>query len=81
MALETTQEIGTHIRLAHNITKFYLCNICFVYFTMDNLKPHKKAAHDGLMLSLGKGQLILKCPFGTFKPPKKPTNFFPGFLP
>ena len=28
-----------------------------------------------------KGQLILKCPFGVFKSPKKPTNFFPGFLP
>ena len=28
-----------------------------------------------------KGQLISKCPFGVFKSPKKPTNFFPGFLP
>ena len=28
-----------------------------------------------------KGQLILKCPFGVFKSSKKPTNFFPGFLP
>ena len=28
-----------------------------------------------------KGQLILKCPFGVFKSPKKPTKFFPGFLP
>ena len=27
-----------------------------------------------------KGQLILKCPFGVFKSPKKPTKFFPGFL-
>ena len=28
-----------------------------------------------------KGQLILKCPYGVFKSPKKPTKFFPGFLP
>ena len=28
-----------------------------------------------------KGQLILKCPFGVFKSPKKSTKFFPGFLP
>ena len=57
IALETTQEIDKHITLAHNIAKFYLCNICFVYFTKDNLKPHKKAAHDGLMLSLGNKKL------------------------
>jgi hypothetical protein len=31
--------------------------------------------------SLFKGQLILKCPFGVFKSPKKSTKFFPGFLP
>jgi hypothetical protein len=28
-----------------------------------------------------KGQLILKCPFGDFKSPKKSMKFFPGFLP
>ena len=28
-----------------------------------------------------KGQLISKCPFGVLKSFKKPTNFFPGFLP
>ena len=28
-----------------------------------------------------KGQLISKCPFGVFKSLKKPTKFFPGFLP
>ena len=28
-----------------------------------------------------KGKLILKCPFGVFKSSKKPTKFFPGFLP
>ena len=27
------------------------------------------------------GQLILKSPYGVFKSPKKPTIFFPGFLP
>ena len=28
-----------------------------------------------------KGQLILECPFGVFKSPKKTMKFFPGFLP
>ena len=28
-----------------------------------------------------KGQLISNCPFGVFKSPKKPTKFFPEFLP
>ena len=28
-----------------------------------------------------KGRLISKCPVGVIKSPKKPTNFFPGFLP
>ena len=28
-----------------------------------------------------KGQLISKCPFGVKTSPKKPTKFFPGFLP
>ena len=28
-----------------------------------------------------KGQSISKCPFGVFKSSKKPTKFFPGFLP
>ena len=28
-----------------------------------------------------KGQLISKCPFGAFKSSKKPTKFFPEFLP
>ena len=32
--------------------------------------------YDGLL----KDQLILKCPFGVFKSPKKPAKFFPGFL-
>ena len=32
-------------------------------------------------LTLCKGQLISKCSFGVFKSPKKPTKFFPGFLP
>ena len=31
--------------------------------------------------SLLKGQLISKCPFGVFKSLKKPTKYFPGFLP
>ena len=28
-----------------------------------------------------KGQLISKCPFGVKTSSKKPTKFFPGFLP
>ena len=28
-----------------------------------------------------KAQLISKHPFGVFKSPKKPTRFFPGFVP
>ena len=31
--------------------------------------------------TIAKGQLISKCPFGVFKSPKKPIEFFPGFLP
>ena len=31
--------------------------------------------------SFTKGQLISKCPFGVFKSSKKPSKFFPGFLP
>ena len=30
---------------------------------------------------LFKGQSISKCPFGVFKSPKKPTKYFPRFLP
>ena len=33
------------------------------------------------LLLFFKGQLILKCPFGVFKSSKKPTKFFPEFLP
>ena len=29
-----------------------------------------------LVVAMAKGQLILKCPFGVFKSPKKPTKFF-----
>ena len=32
-------------------------------------------------LTLCKGQLISKCPFGVKTSSKKPTKFFPGFLP
>ena len=35
----------------------------------------------GRIISFYKGQLTLKCPFGVFKSSKKPTKFFPGFLP
>ena len=35
----------------------------------------------GVPLAKSKGQLILKCPFGTFKSSKKPTKCFPGFMP
>ena len=32
------------------------------------------------ILVIPKGQLILKCSFGVFKSPKKPTKFLLGFL-
>ena len=35
----------------------------------------------GVQNVVAKGQLISKCPFGVFKSCKKPTKFFPGFLP
>ena len=44
----------------------------------------ESAAQDGpndQLSSSFKGQLISKCPFGVFKFPKKPTKFFPRFLP
>ena len=44
--------------------------------------PHHLLSKPPGKLSLrAKGQVILKCPFGVFKSPKKPSNFFPGFLP
>ena len=57
-------------------------------------KPEKKAKKRGALSdvgtflessvagnSSGKGQLILKCPFGVFKSTKKPTNFYKDFCP
>ena len=50
------------------------------------MSPVKPANTNGgklkivLRLRATKGQLIWKCPFGAFKSPKKPTNFYPGFL-
>ena len=44
----------------------------------EDQKPERNNKNDQLK---GKGQLILKCPFGVFKSPKKLTIFFPGFLP
>ena len=41
----------------------------------------KKASIHQTSMQYTKGQLISKCPFGVFKSPKKPTKFFPGFLP
>ena len=35
----------------------------------------------GVQNVVAKGQLISKWPFGVFKSCKKPTKFFPGFLP
>ena len=44
-------------------------------------QPQLKSFSKNYFKSISKGQLISKCPFGVFKSPKKPTNFFPGFLP
>ena len=50
-----------------------------VLFLRSNLpyKYHLKVIH----YIFSKGQLILKCHFGVFKYPKKPTKFSLGFLP
>ena len=51
------------------------------------MSPVKPANTNGgklkivLRLPAAKGQLILKCPFGVFKSPKKTTKIFPGFRP
>ena len=34
-----------------------------------------------IYLSISKGQIISKCPFGVKTSSKKPMKFFPGFLP
>ena len=52
----------------------------------DNLTDDEKKNHETSIIvieqDIGKGQLILKCPFGVLKSSnKKPTKFFPGFLP
>ena len=39
------------------------------------------ALNDKPKLETTKGQLISKCPFGVKTSSKKPTKFFPGFLP
>jgi hypothetical protein len=41
------------------------------------------AAGSSIKMTSGhtKGQLISKCPLGVKTSSKKPTNFFPGFLP
>ena len=41
----------------------------------------KQMGYEKIALLNLKGQLILKCPFGVFKSSKKPTIFFPTFLP
>ena len=50
--------------------------------------PHIKQNNSTLFQIFGKsfgkipkGQLISKCPFGAKTSSKKPTKFFPGFLP
>ena len=48
-----------------------------VYLTSKGYLPGKCTA----VWQVSKGQLISKCPFGVFKSPKRPTKYFPGFLP
>ena len=72
---------------------FYTSSLCESRPNWGNMSicPHQYVAAEGtgtgyteqgtLMPDPCKGQLILKCPFGVFKSPKKPTKFFPGFLP
>ena len=48
------------------------------YKNLDTLRQHKKVKKH---MEYSKGQLILKCLFGVIVWTKKPTKFFPGFLP
>ena len=45
------------------------------------LKPFHNDPWFQIYFDILSSQLILKCPFGIFKSSKKPTKFFPGFLP
>ena len=54
---------------------FFCCPEC------DTQSPNKALFINHALIEHPKGQLILKCPFGVLKSPKKPTNFFPEFLP
>ena len=56
-----------------------ILTIFFLSFRKNDRKCWKNCACENALFA--KGQLILKCPFGVIKSSKKPTNFFPGFLP
>ena len=58
-------------------------DINYVYEQQQESKPSRMNIHDEKLNDneTGKGQLISKCLFGIIVWTKKPTKFFPGFLP
>ena len=78
----------TLVRVYHCLESFMACNAVCIDSGMSMsswFSPRTLCLIDirktVLYFSLVKGQLISKCHFGFFKFSKKPTNFFPGFLP
>ena len=64
---KSTSKVGCFTKTAE-----ILCNA-----GLPKISPNIKDIHNCGV----KGLLISKCPCGVFKPTKKPTNFFKGFLP
>ena len=79
MTLNEGLELKPRIRMYNHLNnkhseKFDLSNRDEL---QEDKKPERNNKNDQLK---AKGQLILKCPFGVFKSPKKLTIFFPGFM-
>jgi hypothetical protein len=73
---------------------FVVIFVVISFWIFDGIFPKSQVIHDKIQVETGtiffliwlmnylaKGQLVSKCPLGVFKSSKKPTNFFPGFLP
>ena len=81
-----------HKVVDHDNKKTFKSKICDKRLALNsNMSKNMASVHEGkkevkfktkIAKSMpAKGQLISKCPFGVFKSSKKPTKFFPGFLP
>jgi hypothetical protein len=70
MILKRFYDISTGFRFQRSVWEcsVHICSCPWLTLS----QPGGNAHH------ITKGQLISKCPFGVFK---KPTKFFPGFLP